>query len=88
MTVPSHVSEMLRKIRARFGAEPIEQRMLPSDAEFTTLRPVRNATEASVQNVAEHARDRNEQNSEASLEYQPQLPHGDYNWQIVQVTCA
>lgn len=47
MTLPSHVLEMLKKARARFesGEAP---RMLPSDAEFTTLRPVRNATRASV----------------------------------------
>lgn len=48
MTIPSHVIEMLKKVRARFEAEPIKDRMLPSDAEFTTLRPVRNASAASV----------------------------------------
>lgn len=48
MTIPSHVIEMLKKVRGRFRAEPIAQRMLPSDAEFTTLRPQRNATQASV----------------------------------------
>ena len=67
MTVPSHVSEMLRKIRARFGAEPIEQRMLPSDAEFTTLRPVRNATEASVQKYWSRLLDKTTKSDQAAL---------------------
>lgn len=48
MTIPSHVTEMLRRVRARFQTEPLEQRMLPSDEEFTTLRPVRQASAASV----------------------------------------
>lgn len=48
MTIPSHVKEMLGKVRARFKTEPIKERMLPSDAEFTTLRPVRKATTTSV----------------------------------------
>lgn len=48
MTIPSHIIEMLQKVRARFNAEPLEDRMLPSDAEFTTLRPVRKATNVSV----------------------------------------
>ncbi|MGB3277712.1 MAG: hydroxymethylglutaryl-CoA reductase [Pseudorhodobacter sp.] len=39
---------MLKKIRARFQLGPLQERMLPSDAEFTTLRPVRKATAASV----------------------------------------
>lgn len=39
---------MLKKVRAQFGASPIKERMLPSEAEFTTLRPVRKATAASV----------------------------------------
>ncbi len=49
MTVPSHIIEMLKKLRARYEAEPIQEQMLPSDAEFTTLRPVRKASEASVE---------------------------------------
>ena len=48
MTIPSHVQEMLRRVKARFLSEPLEQRMLPSDEEFTTLRPVRQASAASV----------------------------------------
>jgi hydroxymethylglutaryl-CoA reductase (NADPH) len=48
MTIPSHVTGMLARIRARFRAEPLADRMLPSDAEFTTLRPMRKATRASV----------------------------------------
>ncbi|MDN5786018.1 3-hydroxy-3-methylglutaryl-CoA reductase, partial [Pseudorhodobacter sp.] len=48
MTIPVHVIGMLKRVRARFEAGPLKARMLPSDAEFTTLRPVRNATAASV----------------------------------------
>lgn len=48
MTIPSHVKDMLNRVRARFLDAPLQDRMLPSDAEFTTLRPVRKATEASV----------------------------------------
>ncbi|MDP2080366.1 hydroxymethylglutaryl-CoA reductase [Pseudotabrizicola sp.] len=39
---------MLHRIRARFQTAPLQQRMLPSDAQFTTLRPVRKATVSSV----------------------------------------
>ena len=39
---------MLRRVRARFQTEPLEARMLPSDEEFTTLRPVRQASASSV----------------------------------------
>ncbi|TQM94392.1 3-hydroxy-3-methylglutaryl-coenzyme A reductase [Roseinatronobacter monicus] len=39
---------MLSRIRARFFQSPLHERMLPSDAQFTTLRPVRKATQASV----------------------------------------
>lgn len=48
MIIPFHVSEMLKRVRSRFENEAVEQQMLPSDEEFTTLRPVRNATAASV----------------------------------------
>ncbi|MGL4413722.1 MAG: hydroxymethylglutaryl-CoA reductase [Roseinatronobacter monicus] len=41
---------MLSRIRARFFQSPLHERMLPSDAQFTTLRPVRKATQASVAN--------------------------------------
>jgi hydroxymethylglutaryl-CoA reductase (NADPH) len=49
MTIPSHVIGMLERVRARFQAEPLSERMLPSDADFTTLRPVRKATTASAE---------------------------------------
>ncbi|PRY75484.1 hydroxymethylglutaryl-CoA reductase (NADPH) [Yoonia maritima] len=49
MTIPSHIIDMLHKVRARFQIEPIQERMLPSDAEFTTLRPVRKASVSSVE---------------------------------------
>lgn len=48
MIIPFHVSEMLNKIRTRFLDDAVEQRMLPSDENFTTLRPVRKATAASI----------------------------------------
>lgn len=48
MTIPSHVKDMLEKVRARFNSGPLQERMLPRDEEFTTLRPVRKATVASV----------------------------------------
>ena len=48
MTIPSHVIEMLQRIRTRFRTAPLTERMLPSDAEFTTLRPIRKASETSV----------------------------------------
>ncbi len=48
MTIPSHIVEMLARIRRRFQNAPLQERLLPSDAEFTTLRPVRNASAASV----------------------------------------
>ncbi len=49
MTIPSHIIEMLKRIRTRFETGPLQERMLPKDADFTTLRPVRNATAASVE---------------------------------------
>lgn len=48
MTIPFHVKDMLKRIRAQFRPGRLEERMLPNDADFTTLRPVRNATTASV----------------------------------------
>lgn len=54
MTIPSHVKDMLNRIRARFFESPLHERMLPSDAQFTTLRPVRKATQASVDRYWNH----------------------------------
>jgi hydroxymethylglutaryl-CoA reductase (NADPH) len=48
MTIPSHVIGMLDRVRARFQAEPLHERMVPSDTGFTSLRPVRKATVSSV----------------------------------------
>ena len=48
MTIPTHVKEMLQKVRARFDVGPLKERMLPDDSEFTTLRPLRKATAMSV----------------------------------------
>lgn len=67
MTIPSHVIEMLKKVRARFDAEPLKQRMLPSDAEFTTLRPVRKATVATVAKYWERLRQTAQQSDQDAL---------------------
>jgi hydroxymethylglutaryl-CoA reductase (NADPH) len=56
VTIESHVIEMLRKIRARFDGVSLKDRMLPSDAEFTTLRPVRQASAGSVAKYWERLR--------------------------------
>lgn len=48
MAIPFYVKDMLEKARARFAQGGASDRMLPSDAEFTTLRPVRKATASSV----------------------------------------
>lgn len=48
MTIPSHITEMLHRLRARFTAEPLKDRMQPRSGGFATLRPVRHATAASV----------------------------------------
>ncbi|QCO55080.1 3-hydroxy-3-methylglutaryl-CoA reductase [Pseudorhodobacter turbinis] len=48
MTIPSHVIEMLQKIRSRFQTEPLRARLLPKGAAFATLRTVRRASTASV----------------------------------------
>ncbi|PCH96860.1 MAG: 3-hydroxy-3-methylglutaryl-CoA reductase [Rhodobacteraceae bacterium] len=49
MIIPFHVIEMLKRVRARFQNEPVEQRMLPNDEDFTTLRPVRTASSQSIE---------------------------------------
>ncbi len=48
MVVPFHVTEMLKRVRARFFEQGSETRMLPKDDDFTTLRPVRSASETSI----------------------------------------
>jgi len=48
MPIPSHVRDMLNRIRARFQQPLLQQRMLPRDAQVTPLRPVRKASAASV----------------------------------------
>jgi len=49
LIIPFHVSEMLRSVRARFENELTATRMLPNDDEFTTLRPVRKPSSASIE---------------------------------------
>ena len=67
MTIPLYVIEMLKKIRARYQAGPLKQRMLPNDAEFTTLRPVRKASAGSVAKYWERLRDTASEDDQAAL---------------------
>lgn len=48
MTIPKHVRQMVKSVRSKFELKPLQQRMLPSDEEFTTLRPVRKASPKSI----------------------------------------
>jgi hydroxymethylglutaryl-CoA reductase (NADPH) len=48
MTVPTHVKDMLQRLRGRFQPSQLYERMLPNVAQFKTLRPVRNASAATV----------------------------------------
>jgi hydroxymethylglutaryl-CoA reductase (NADPH) len=48
MTVPTHVRDMLQRLRGRFQPSQLYERMLPNVAQFKTLRPVRNASAATV----------------------------------------
>jgi len=67
MTIPSHIIEMLQRVRARFATEPLRDRMLPSDEEFTTLRPVRAASEASVEKYWRRLRETAPAEAEAAI---------------------
>jgi len=48
VTIPQHVREMVKSVRDKFELKPLQDRMLPNDEEFTTLRPVRNASPTSI----------------------------------------
>ena len=48
MVIPFHVSEMLRRIKARYSNSSISQQMAPNDEAFAALRPSRRSTAASV----------------------------------------
>lgn len=48
MIIPSHVTDMLRKVRARFATEPVKERMLPHDDAFAALRPMRKISKQSI----------------------------------------
>lgn len=50
MIIPFHVLEMLKRVRKRFDNEMSPKDMLPNDEDFTTLRPIRNASSKSVNN--------------------------------------
>lgn len=49
MIIPFHISEMLKRVRARFDNDVTVKQFLPNDDEFTTLRPVRKATPHSIE---------------------------------------
>ena len=48
MTIPKHVIQMVKSVRDKFALKPLQDRMLPSDDDFATMRPVRKATAASI----------------------------------------
>lgn len=48
MIIPFHVREMLRRIKSRYDAKQTPIQMAPSDADFSTLRPARNASPDTV----------------------------------------
>jgi hypothetical protein len=51
MTIPSHVIGMLDKRRARFQAEPLAERMLPSDSGLHDAAAGAQGDRASVDSV-------------------------------------
>ncbi len=48
MIVPHHVTEMLRRVRTRYFDTGTEARMMPSDDPFSSLRPVRATSAATI----------------------------------------
>lgn len=54
MVVPFHVTEMLRRILARFDATQMPDRMAPKDEAFATLRPMRKISAGSVARFWSH----------------------------------
>lgn len=48
MIIPFHITEMMRRLRDRYTKAGLAQQMERRDTQFRTLRPVRNATPASV----------------------------------------
>ncbi len=48
MIIPFHITEMMRRLRDRYTKVELAQKMDRRDTQFQTLRPVRNATAASI----------------------------------------
>ena len=51
MVIPFHVTEMLRRVMARYDADKTPQKMAPNDDAFSLLRPMRKISAATVKNT-------------------------------------
>ena len=49
MVIPFHVTEMLRRVMARYDAEETPRQMAPNDDAFSTIRPMRRISKASIE---------------------------------------
>jgi len=49
VVIPFHVTEMLRRVMARYDAEKTPQKMAPNDDAFSLLRPMRKISAATVE---------------------------------------
>lgn len=49
MIVPFHVTEMLKRVLARYDATEAPRRMSPKDDAFTMLRPLRRISRKSIE---------------------------------------
>jgi hypothetical protein len=49
VVIPFHVTEMLRRVMARYDAEETPQKMAPNDDAFSLLRPMRKISAATVE---------------------------------------
>ncbi len=56
MIIPFHVTEMLKRVQARFAKHVTPEQLLPNDDEFAVLRPVRKASQTSVMKYWERLR--------------------------------
>lgn len=48
MVIPFHVTEMLRRVMARYDADKTPRQMAPNDDAFDTLRPTRKITDRTI----------------------------------------
>ncbi len=49
MVIPFHVTEMLRRVMARYDAEETPRQMAPNDEAFSAIRPMRRVSKASIE---------------------------------------